>query len=168
MKTLFSFLVSVTLIATSLLGGCHTAVRDPGSLAKACANGIGHFECQVETIIDRILRTYDGTDEPKPEMRLDKSIRTLTGVEVVYACGLLHYITTPYGTYDAKFKDSYSVKGHSSHVLPESTLVKHIDFQHIVKIPCSEGVLRYQILEMNGYPIPPVTRSTVPTPQPEP
>ncbi len=165
MKT-FSFLTT-TLFAASLLGACHMEIRDPGPLAKACSRDKGHFECQVETIKDRILRTYGGADEPKPQMKFDNSIRTLTGVEVEYVCGLLRYITTPYGTYEARFEDSYSIKGHGSHVLPESRLVKQIDFQHIVKIPCSEGVLRYQVLEMNGYPIPPVTRSTIPTPQPE-
>jgi hypothetical protein len=58
MKNSLAIFAALALLASSQLGGCHAEIRDPGPLAKACSQGNGHFECQVQTVIRALKDTF--------------------------------------------------------------------------------------------------------------
>ena len=179
---------TLTLLTTSLLGGCHTVVRDPGTLAKACSQGNGHFECQVQTVIRALEDAYAeaGWHNQQPA-KFTAGARILTGILVDYRCGVPHSVETPYGKYLLNVGDVtlanyttvpatyYDTTG-LFQLIPKGVQLKQLQHFPIAgaayspanaKLCDKYGMDHYSMESVNGYPVLPVTYRPVPNPQPE-
>ena len=185
-RTLIS-LASLGLFVGSF-GGCHAEIRDPGPLAKACAHGNGHFECQVQTVIRALEDAYaeTGWHNQRPA-KFTTGAGILTGILVNYRCGVPHSVETPYGTYllnvgDVTLADYTTVPATYYdttglfQLMPKGVQMKQ--FQHFpiagaVYSPANAmlcdkyGMDYYSVESVNGFSIPPVTYRPTPTPKPE-